>query len=206
MMPPAAKTLFEKRVPDSQKLLIKGGMQMKRLIFLVIAVLVIGGMACDSFKKWEPFESEKGWFRAEFPGRPSIRKMPMATRAGTIDINMIMVERSSGAYAVGYFDFPEVKTDVNLESQEFIETMAKGSFTTMGTGNFTKKVIDFEGYPGLEAEGEFKKGSASGLARIRYYVVEKRVYMLEVIGTNSFVNSGDTDKFFNSFKLIYQDE
>jgi hypothetical protein len=132
--------------------------------------------------------------------------MPTATDAGTIDIHMVMVERSSGAYAVGYFDFPEVKTDVNLESQEFIESMARGSFTQMGTGEFTKKVIDFEGYPGLEAEGRVQKGSVRGLARIRYYVVEKRVYMLEVVGENSFVNSGDTDKFFNSFQLIYEDE
>ena len=179
---------------------------MKRLTFLVIAVLVIGEMACDSIKKWEPFESKNGWFRAEFPGRPKVRKMPMASQAGTIYIHMFMVERSSGAYAVGYIDVPEVKSDVNLESQEFIESMAQGSFNQIGTGNFTKKVVDFEGYPGLEAEGEIRQGSAKGLARIRYYVVEKRIYMLEVVGTNSFVNSGDTEKFFNSFQLIYEDE
>lgn len=180
---------------------------MKRLMFLFTVVLVIGvGVGCDSFGKWEPFESDDGWFRAEFPGRPKVRKMPMVTAAGTIYIHMFMIERSSGAYAVGYFDFPDVKTDVDLESQEFIESMARGPFTSMGTGNFTKKVIDFEGYPGLEAEGKIQKGSARGLARIRIYVVEKRVYMLEVIGENSFVNSGNTERFFNSFQLIYEDE
>jgi hypothetical protein len=180
---------------------------MKRLMFLVIVVLVIGvGVGCDSVGKWEPFESEDGWFRAEFPGRPKVRKMPISTGAETMYIHMVMVDRGSWAYAVGYFDFPEVKTNVDLESQEFIESMARGSFTSMGTGNFTKKVIDFEGYPGLEAEGEFKKGSARGLARIRYYVVEKRIYILEVVGTRSFVNSGNTERFFNSFQLIYEDE
>ena len=85
-------------------------------------------------------------------------------------------------------------------------SLARSSFNEIGTGNFTKKVIDFEGYPGLEAEGEFKEGSARGLVRVRYYVVEKRVYMLQVLGTKSFVNSGDTDRFFNSFQLIYEDE
>lgn len=176
-------------------------------MFFVIVVLVIGiGVGCDSFTKWEPYESDDGWFRAEFPGRPKVRKMPTPTPAGNITIHMIMVERSSGAYAVGYFDMPEIDSKVNLESQEFIESMARGSFTAMGTGNFTKKVIDFEGYPGLEAEGKVRKGSTRGLARLRYYVVEKRIYILEVVGTNSFVNSGNTDKFFNSFQLIYEDE
>ncbi|MGD2092581.1 MAG: hypothetical protein PVH61_40820 [Candidatus Aminicenantes bacterium] len=178
---------------------------MKRLIFLVIVVLVIGG-GCDSFKKWEPFESDDGWFRAEFPGRPKVRKMPMSAGTKTLYIHMFMVDRSNGGYAVGYMDLPEIKTDVNPESQEFIESMARGSFNQIGTGNFTKKVIDFEGYPGLEAEGKFKKGSTRGLARIRYYVVQKRIYILEVIGKNSFVNSGDTERFFNSFQLIYEDE
>jgi hypothetical protein len=180
---------------------------MKRLTFLVILMLVIGiGVGCDSFKKWEPYKSDDGWFRVEFPGRPKKQKMPIATAAGKINIHMFSVYRSSGGYAVGYIDVPEVKSDVNLESQEFIESMARGSFNQIGTGNFTKKVIDFEGYPGLEAEGKIKQGSARGLARIRYYIVEKRIYMLEVIGENSFVNSGNTEKFFNSFQLIYEDE
>jgi hypothetical protein len=205
-VPPAAKTLFEKRVLDSQKLLIKGGMQMKRLTFLAILMLVIGiGVGCDSIKKWEPYESEDGWFRVQFPGRPKKEKMPSPTPVGTINIHVFSVERSSGAYVVGYFDFPEVGGDVNLESNEFIESMAKGSFSKMGTGQFSKKVIEFEGYPGLEAEGKVKAGAARGLARIRYYVVEERIYMLEVIGENSFVNSGNTEKFFNSFQLIYED-
>jgi hypothetical protein len=180
---------------------------MKRLIFFVIVVLVIGiGVGCDAFKKWEPFESEDGWFRVQFPGRPKKQKMPLRTEKGTRYIHMFSVERSSGGYAVGYLDVPEVRSGVNLESQEFIESLAKGSFTTIGTGQFSKKVIEFEGYPGLEAEGKVKKGSARGLARIRYYVVEKRIYMLEVIGEKSFVNSGNTEKFFNSFQLLYEDE
>jgi hypothetical protein len=179
---------------------------MKGLTFLVIVVLVIGiGSGCDSFKKWEPFESKDGWFRVEFPGSPQVTKVPQATPAGTININQFMVERSSGAYGVGYFDIPEVGSNVNLESQEFIESMARGSFNGMGGSSFTKKVIDFEGYPGLEAEGRVRQGDVRGLARIRYYVVEKRVYILLVVGTNSFTNSGDTGKFFNSFQLIYED-
>jgi hypothetical protein len=179
---------------------------MKRLIFLVIVVLVIGSMACGPGKTWEPFESQDGWFRAEFPGRPKVRKMPMSAGTKTLYIHMFMVDQSNGGYAVGYMDLPEVRSDVNPESQEFIESMAKGSFNQIGTGNFTKKVIDFEGYPGLEAEGKVQQGRAKGLARLRYYVVEKRIYILEVIGENSFVNSGDTDRFFNSFQLIYEDE
>ncbi len=179
---------------------------MKRLIFLITAVLMIGVMACDSSKKWEPYKSDDGWFSAEFPGRPSIRQMPIATQAGTIKIHMFMTEERNGAYAVGYFDFPEVETDVNLESQEFIESMAKGSFNEMGGGAFTKKEIDFEGYPGLEAEGNIQKGSTKGMARLRYYVVQKRIYILEVVGFESFVKSGNTDKFFNSFRLIYSSE
>jgi hypothetical protein len=179
---------------------------MKRVMFVIIVVLVIVIMACDAFKKWEPYTSDDGWFSIEFPGRPSVRKMPLATAAGTLYIHMISVDRRDWAYAVGHLDIPEVRRDVNMESQEFIENMARGSFNQIGTANFTKKEIDFEGYPGLEAEGEFKRGSFKGLARLRYYVVEKRIYILEVIGSNSFVNSGNTDKFFNSFKLIYRDE
>ena len=179
---------------------------MKRLMCAITAVLMIGVMACDSSKKWEPYKSDDGWFSAEFPGRPSVRQMPLSYGTGTIKIHMFMTEERNGAYAVGYFDFPEVGADVNLESQEFIESMAKGSFNEMGGGAFTKKKIDFEGYPGLEAEGEIRKGSTKGMARLRYYVVEKRIYILEVVGFESFVNSGNTDRFFNSFRLIYKDE
>ncbi len=182
---------------------------MKRTTFLVIVslmILMIGlAVGCAS-RKWEPYESKDGWFRADFPGRPVVETMPLATAAGNINIHMVSVTRRNGAYGVGYVDFPEVKTDVNMESDEFIESMARGSFSTIGTGDYTKKKITFEGYPGLEAEGDVRSGSARGRARLRYYVVEKRIYILEVIGENSFVNSSNTDKFFNSFKLIYEDE
>jgi len=179
---------------------------MKRLIFLITAVLMIGVMACDSSKKWEQYKSDDGWFSAEFPGRPSIRQIPIATLAGSIKIHMFMTDERNGAYAVGYFDFPEVKTDVDLESPEFIESMANGSFKEMGGGSFTKKKIDFEGYPGMEVEGDIRKESTKGMARLRYYVVEKRIYILEVVGFDSFVNSGNTDRFLNSFRLIYRNE
>ncbi|UCH95599.1 MAG: hypothetical protein JSV88_01800 [Candidatus Aminicenantes bacterium] len=177
---------------------------MKRLVLLVSVVLVIG-VACDSARNWELFESDDGWFRIQFPGKPEVDELPTATPLGTIDIHMFSVNLRNGAYGVGYCDFPEVE-GVDMESAEFIELLARGSFTKLGTGQYSKKEIDFEGYPGLEAEGEVRKGTVRGLARIRYYVVNERIYVLEVVGETSFVSSGNTDKFFNSFQLIYEDE
>ena len=177
---------------------------MKRAIVLLMVVLFMG-TGCGPGGKWEPFESDEGWFAAEFPGRPRKEKMPTPSPLGTIDIHMYSVTLNKGAYAVGYFDFPAAD-QVDMESGSFIESMARGSYTNIGTGNFTKKTIDFEGYPGLETEGEVRKGSLSGVARIRYYVVQGRVFLLQVLGERSFVSSGNTAKFFGSFRLLYNED
>ena len=176
---------------------------MKRVVVLLMITLFIG-IGCGPRFEWKPFESDDGWFGIEFPGRPRKEKMPTPSPLGTIDIHMYSITLNKGAYAVGYFDFPAAD-QVDMESGTFIESMARGSYTNIGTGNFTKKSINFEGYPGLETEGEIRQGSISGIARIRYYVVQGRVFLLQVLGERSFVNSENTAKFFNSFRLIYDE-
>lgn len=91
------------------------------------------------------------------------------------------------------------------DTDELLNNMARGSFSKLGTGTFTKKEIELDGYPGLEAEGKVRKKGLRGLDRIRYYLVDGRVFMLQVLGENSFVKSKDADKFFDSFQLLAEE-
>ena len=179
---------------------------MRKLIILVCVAGVIGiGMGCDAFRSWEPYESKDGWFGAEFPGSPKVQKIPYnVPPLGSVDLYMFSVELRSGAYAVCYFDFPE-EVGANLSSDTLLENMAAGSYNTIGTGRFTKKEIDQDGYTGLETEGEIRHGKTKGVARFRYFMVDGRAFMLQAIGIKSFVSSSDTTRFFDSFKLLEED-
>lgn len=191
---------------------------MKRLTLLVIVIMMIGiGVGCDKTfkaedgkplesKDWKSFETRDGWFRADFPESPKKEEWSIPTRVGNVEIYNYSVESTVGTYGVGYFDFYDLEVNVDLESSEFMESMRRRTFSTTMGAYTKKKNIEFEGFPGIEAEGPYKKGSVKGLAIVRYYVVEKRIYLLYVMGTASFVNYGDTEKFFNSFGLIYEDE
>jgi hypothetical protein len=174
---------------------------MKKIAAPVIILSLVTLMGCDIFRKWETYESKEGWFRVLFKGSPKIERNSMYSPFGLIKAHTFSVELRSGAYAVSYFDLPE-EVEKSQEPVELLDNMARGSFAQLGTGNFTKKDIELDGYQGLEAEGKIRKGSLQGIDRIRYYLVDGRVFMLQVLGETSFVASDNTNKFFDSFQLL----
>ncbi len=172
------------------------------MILVCVVMVIVIGMGCDAFRSWEPYESKDGWFSVEFPGSPKIQKIPFAVPTlGSVDLHMFSVELRSGAYAVCYYDLPE-EAEGKLADDVLLENMAKEFYTKIGTGRFAKKEIELDNYPGLETEGEVRHGSTKGVARFRCYLVDGRLFMLQAIGVKSFVSSSDTDRFFDSFKLL----
>jgi hypothetical protein len=57
-------------------------------------------------------------------------------------------------------------------------------------------------YPGRDGQATVSNQGQTGVAHSRIFLVKNRLYQLFVIGTDSFVNSPDTAKFFDSFQII----
>lgn len=165
------------------------------IFFLIIPALLLA--ACNPMPEWKSYESKDGWFRAEFPGNPKMEKMPVNTIGRTVTAYMHSVDLRDGALAVCYFD-------ITAEEEKILvfDNLARGSFSNLGTVNYSTRDIMIEGYKGIEAEGKVSKGSVNGIARFRYFLVDGRIFMLQVVGYPAFVKSDNTDKFFKSFKLL----
>lgn len=170
---------------------------MRNSILSVIVLVLLLVAACNSMPAWISYESKDGWFRAEFPGTPKMDKLPINTIGRSVTAYMHSVDLKNGALAVCYFDIT-AEEEKNL----VFDNLARGSFSNLGTVNYSTRDIVLDGYKGIEAEGKISKGSTNGLARFRYYLVDGRVFMLQVVGVPSFVKSDNSDKFFKSFKLL----
>lgn len=64
--------------------------------------------------------------------------------------------------------------------------------------------LSIDGYPGreLEIEKADQSGRVRGVVRVRIYLVNQRMYYLQVVSSPELVHSPEAERFLNSFKRL----
>jgi Leucine-rich repeat (LRR) protein len=141
-------------------------------------------------KSWNEFMSSDGGFSASFPGKP---KETTETGANGDTTHTFIVETNFGreAYAVIYLDTR------GIADEGFLELLAGFEGTVKN-----KKPITLNGHSGFEFDIESSLGATPLLIRNRMFLVKQRVFQVMVTAVKDKVDSDDSRKFLDSFKLI----
>src|SRR5262249_34305075 len=150
---------------------------------VLLALLVVGGCAKPEFKEYQWAEAK---CKFAMPGTIKDYNQDQPT----LNIKMKGAEQKEGAYLVAYADLPEAPKDEATADA----ALEGGLKSALGSYKDSKKVSEkpldkLDGkYPGKEMVMDFKTNDGKAYrARIRLYLVDRRLYQLWSIGSASWV-------------------
>jgi hypothetical protein len=138
--------------------------------------------------------STEGKFKVQMPGTP--KKSTDAKR----DMTTFMVDEGGKVYGVSFSD---LKIPAN-EPDEMVQKRLDGSRDGYVRNTKSKLKLEtkimLEGkYPGRALDAE--NTNLKVILRARFWLVKQRLYMVQVIGPESWINSPAPTQFLDSFAL-----
>jgi len=167
----------------------------------VLLVLMTAALpfALQAQTDWIKYNSPEGRYSVLLPGEPKLSTQEAAASTGEkFTQYMAASEDSMAVYMVGYFDVAPDKTFSFEKARDGFIAAVKGTL-------LSEKVISLAGYPGREANVSANGGSgAEYLIQVRFYQVEKRIYVIQFIVAKSAdaeVSAAKSAKYFDSFQV-----
>lgn len=166
------------------------------LILRTIPVLAALAGAADT--EWKEFTSNEDRFQTQFPGTPTQGER---TLSGLLTRRYSWSDPRGGIYGVTCYVLPESARSESAEQHEKRIKQAQDNFTKKGARKVLsdKKFTLDKKHTGRDIVVDVPERKA--LMRIRALVVEDRLYLLMSVGRKEWVESNDTRKFLESFKL-----
>jgi hypothetical protein len=149
---------------------------------------------------WQEINSSEGRFRAAMPGPFFVRKRAMQSPAGPVLDYQYLHELSNDpfTYSITYLDF----TDAQIQKAPPQKTIDAGRDTIAKELNgklITDKKIEFEGRTGremvIEAPPDYRM-------ILRYYIDNRRLYTVMLVGPNATHDCKEARAFFGSFHFV----
>jgi hypothetical protein len=141
---------------------------------------------------WSKFSPKDGNFSVLMPGKPKEEQKTGTSPDEPVEDRTYSVETKEGLFIVAYADFAQDIAQAN--PKDVLDEVTKG-FATGGTKVVSQREISLNGTPGREVEYTV----AAGLnAQARIFLVDKRLYLVQVVTTKN----EDRQRFLNSFQLI----
>lgn len=180
---------------------------MKKLLVVIIVALIaaLGIYKLVLFPGLKWFVPEDESFMVLLPGKPSKIEQPVKGSGGAIlpatqvefRLNKLIVEHDAG-----YVELKITAEQVRqLDPTLMLNEAVKGGVQAISGRLISSTDISLEGYPGKEAMVD-TNNLIKGRARMRLYLVENRMYMIVVVGAESYVNSRYSQKILDSFQLV----
>ncbi len=163
-------------------------------IVLLVSVFSLAiGCSKPEFKEFSP---SGGGFTVQMPGTPVEQK----SSPGGIPMTTYSSDERSGGYAVIYADVPIADNESPAKIQTRLDGSRDGGLKNMGGKFISESQIQLGGkYPGRDIRADVP--SKQAYARLQIFLVHKRLYSILAMGAKSWVDSPETNKFFDSFAL-----
>lgn len=151
-----------------------------------------------SNSEWQSLESTAGKFWAMLPGKPNLNSSPIVTAAGTIMLNMYILDKGDLAYFISYSDYPDEVIQSNT-TEELLENAKNGALGKMSSKKIlSEKHVTINGYPAILTHA---KGTLEGM-QVTFkgfqLIADSRLYQVYLIGTG-ILDEILADRFLNSF-------
>ena len=173
------------------------------------AIVENTNFASPDTTNWELISFGEANFQILFPQQPVKNEQTLETPLGKLSVVQYNLEPKLGSdanllYGVGYTVYPANTINSGKMSDEeldvFFKNSVDGTVSNVQGKLLSTLIIDYEGYPGREIKIDIKEGLA--IIKMRSYLVENKMYIIQVITPvkNNFNTS--INYFLDSFKLI----
>ena len=113
---------------------------------------------------------------------------------------MYITEERNTSYVVGYSDLPIPDKEPPAQVQVRLDASRDGQLANKDAKLVSESKIQLGGrYPGRDIYADLP--GKQMYARTQIFLVDKRLYEIMAVGTQSWVKSAETSKFFDSFAL-----
>jgi hypothetical protein len=157
------------------------------------------------FSTWKRVTANQGKYSILMPGKPETYSLPETSPQGRDYTAWITISIDRKDPRTSYSVVYVVNSDMNLSSaidgdhrrkaiDETIQHMLKSrNLQTISSSQFS-----LNGHPGGEVRYRYQKGTG----RMRFFVVENRIYMIMAQNAQTPVNEEEMMHFLQSFKLL----
>ncbi|MBU3658779.1 MAG: hypothetical protein FGM14_02835 [Flavobacteriales bacterium] len=148
---------------------------------------------------WTTYKDVEGRFEILIPMTPTIKTYKVSSEYGMIESKALIMfsESSKNQYLFGYADYPLKESD-NLD--DFFYSRIMGSVDNVHGKLLNEEIIKYKNYPGRKIRVLWKNGELVNNAI--FYLINKRLFYLQVTTSTSNDFNSDIYKFLNSFKHI----
>jgi hypothetical protein len=158
--------------------------------------------------EWKEFTSKEGRFAVSFPSNPKEKNVSQPTPFGNFDIHVIGVDlpANAGGFMVTYFDLPEALAKQQGPNDQFINSFAQGFKATAPAGAKMAREVKKVTVNGMSGHEFAVEVPGKTTAHSRVFQVRNRLYQLLVVGPKGQITEADRQRFFESFKLMDNNE
>jgi hypothetical protein len=144
------------------------------------------------------FTCAEGGFKIRFPGTPREQQQ---TQGGVTTTMYMYSPNLTEAYMVAFSGMP-IAADAPAATLEFWLDKCRDGFLQGGNGTLTSESkVTLEGkYPGRDFLATLANGTVT---RVRCYIINQKLYMISVVGFQSWVTSTEATSFLDSFALLH---
>ena len=162
---------------------------------LFIALPMLAGQ--NAAPTWRQFAPKDAGFKVELPSTPKEKKQQLKVGAGSVEVTLFICEAPKDVtYVIGVTQFPE--SDVQgAEEQRLRNARDAAVKNAEGKLAYDRKVV-LAGHPGRELWISTKE---DGMIHSRIYAVKHRLYQTMAIGSKELIETKETARFLDSFKL-----
>jgi hypothetical protein len=186
---------------------------MRKCFYATMLLLVSASIALSiqTPQEWIKYTSAEGRYTVSLPAQPTLSTQEATAATGEkFPQYLAALEQSDVGFMIGYFD--------NVPGTVFSPDAARDGMVKQIKGTLiSETAISLGGYPGRElkvsttpaaappAEGAQPAEAVEYIVRARFYEVDKRVYVLQIIFPKSLDGdavSAKATKYFDSFQVV----
>jgi hypothetical protein len=171
---------------------------MRKAMAALVLALAAG---CGGRGDLKEFSSAEGRYRVLMYESP---KRETKTAPNRIEYHVVGKEFRDAAVAVVYADLAVGDKETEAQIERRLEDHRKTAVDGVKGKQVSEKKLKLAGkYPGLESVAELDLGGGGkARLRLRYYLAGKRLYQLQAIGSQAYVDGPEAEKFFESFAIV----
>ncbi len=128
-------------------------------------------------------------------------KQTQPTLAGPVELNMLLSEKPTGAFIVGYSDFPESAFE-GRTPKKMLEDGRDGSLRNINATLEKQEDLTVQGRTGLAVYGSASSGGKPYYVRFNFILDKPRAYQVGYLAYNrADLDTPAVQSFFDSFKM-----
>src|SRR5215212_10801862 len=149
------------------------------------------------------YDDPNGRFSVALPsGYPEFKssKQTQPTLAGPVELNMLLSEKTEGAFIVGYSDFPEAAFE-GRTPKKMLEDGRDGSLKNINATLEKQQDLNMQGRTGIAVYGSASTGGKPYYVRFNFILDKPRAYQVGYLAYNrADLDKPEVQAFFDSFK------